>query len=178
MSETTLPGRKPKSVTPWYRQAWPWFLISLPATAVVAGLATAWIAVASDDGLVVDDYYKQGMAIQMTIDRAREAARQGLSADLVFTAEFVEVRLKSAQNAPLPNALFLTVSHPTRGGLDQAVSLVGRDGNYNAGLAALQPGHWNILLEDESRQWRLNGAMYLPTENQVRLEHSALASFD
>lgn len=178
MSETTLPGRKPKSVTPWYRQGWPWFLISLPATAVIAGFATAWIAVASDDGLVVDDYYKQGLAIQMTLDRAREAARQGLSADLVFTAEFVEVRLKSAHDAPLPKALFLTVSHPTRGGMDQAVSLVGRNGNYNAALAALRPGRWNILLEDESRQWRLSGAMYLPTENQVRLEHSPLASFD
>ena len=32
-------------VTPWYRQAWPWFLISLPATAVIAGSFTFYLAV-------------------------------------------------------------------------------------------------------------------------------------
>ena len=31
-------------VTPWYRQAWPWFLISLPATAVIAGSFTFYLA--------------------------------------------------------------------------------------------------------------------------------------
>ena len=175
-NDMTLPGRKP--ATPWYRQAWPWFLISLPATAVVAGIATIWIAIASNDGLVVDDYYKKGLAIQMTIDRAREAARQALSAELVFTANFVEVRLNSARGAPLPDALFLTVSHPTRGGMDQALALVGSNGNYNATLAALRPGRWNVLLEDESRQWRLSGAMYLPAENHLRLEPRSLDSFD
>ncbi len=30
---------------PWYKQFWPWFVISLPATAVVAGLITVVIAV-------------------------------------------------------------------------------------------------------------------------------------
>ncbi len=29
---------------PWYQQFWPWFVISLPAIAVVAGLATVMIA--------------------------------------------------------------------------------------------------------------------------------------
>ena len=176
MSDITLRGRKPP--TPWYRQAWPWFLISLPATAVIAGFATAWIAVVTDDGLVVDDYYKQGLAIQKTIDRTREAARRGMHAELVFTANLVEIRLNSVAGASVPDTLFLTVSHPTRGGMDQAISLVGSDGNYNAELAALRPGHWNILLEDESRQWRLSGAMYLPSENHVRLEPPPLDSFD
>ncbi len=38
---------------PWYREPWPWFLISLPAAAVIAGLTTVWIAANSADGLVV-----------------------------------------------------------------------------------------------------------------------------
>ena len=176
MTDTTMPGRKP--LPPWYRQRWPWFLISLPATAVIACIATIWIAIASNDGLVVDDYYKQGLAIQMTIDRAREAARQKLSAELVFTSDFVEVRLDSGADAPLPDALFLTISHPTQGGMDQAVSLVGSNGNYNAALSALRSGRWNVLLEDETRQWRLSGRMYLPAENHVRLEPPPLDSFD
>ncbi|MBK6357531.1 MAG: FixH family protein [Betaproteobacteria bacterium] len=38
-------------------------LIAGPATVVVAGFITLWMAVVSDDGLVTDDYYKQGLAV-------------------------------------------------------------------------------------------------------------------
>ena len=38
---------------PWYREPWPWFLMSLPAVAVIAGITTVWLAVRSSDGLVV-----------------------------------------------------------------------------------------------------------------------------
>ncbi len=35
-------SKKPEApVEPWYRQGWPWFLIALPATAVVAGRSLA-----------------------------------------------------------------------------------------------------------------------------------------
>ncbi|MEQ8516343.1 MAG: FixH family protein, partial [Chromatocurvus sp.] len=43
---------------PWYRQFWPWFLIVLPGTVVVASIATLIIAVRGSDDLVVDEYYK------------------------------------------------------------------------------------------------------------------------
>ena len=57
-------SKKPEApVEPWYRQGWPWFLIALPATAVVAGIATLVIAAKTFDGMVVDDYYKEGQAI-------------------------------------------------------------------------------------------------------------------
>src|SRR3569623_1841960 len=54
---------------PWYREPWPWFLMSLPATAVAAGLTTVWIAYQSADGLVVGDYYKEGLAINQPLER-------------------------------------------------------------------------------------------------------------
>lgn len=40
---------------PWYRQFWPWFIIALPASAVVAGLLALWIAISNPDYLVIDD---------------------------------------------------------------------------------------------------------------------------
>ena len=51
-----------QNTKPWYREPWPWFLISLPATAVAAGITTVWIAATNADGLVVGDYYKAGDA--------------------------------------------------------------------------------------------------------------------
>jgi len=38
--------------TPWYRQAWPWALIALPAISVVLGLTTLCIALGGADAVV------------------------------------------------------------------------------------------------------------------------------
>lgn len=45
---------------PWYRQFWPWFIIALPASAVIASFITLWLAISHPDQLVVDeDAYRQ-----------------------------------------------------------------------------------------------------------------------
>jgi len=45
----------PGEGVPWYKQFWPWFIIALPASAVIASFVTLWIAIANPDQLVVDD---------------------------------------------------------------------------------------------------------------------------
>jgi len=156
-----------KSAAPWFRQAWPWFLVSLPATAVIAGFITLWLAVVSDDGLVADDYYKQGLALQQSIVRDHEAARLGLAAKLRFEGGQVMLNLSSTETV-LPPTVFLRLIHPTRPDMDRAISLVGDNGNYTASTDALD-GRWQVLLEDESRAWRLTGTIELPAETEVRL---------
>ncbi len=44
---------------PWYKQFWPWFLIILPATVVVACITTFVLFVENDVDLVAEDYYKK-----------------------------------------------------------------------------------------------------------------------
>ena len=72
---------------PWYRDRWPWLLILGPAIVVVAGIATLVIAVRSDDGLVADDYYKRGLAINQVLERVERAASLGLSANVVVASD-------------------------------------------------------------------------------------------
>jgi hypothetical protein len=57
MSDQKLQNKKavPGPDTPWYRQFWPWFIIALPASAVIAGFFTLWLAISRPDHLVVDD---------------------------------------------------------------------------------------------------------------------------
>lgn len=43
MSKRKDPENKYKNL-PWYKYPWVWFMISLPASAVVAGLYTVYIA--------------------------------------------------------------------------------------------------------------------------------------
>lgn len=45
---------------PWFKQFWPWFIIALPASVVIASFFTLWLAVSNPDHLVVDeDEYQQ-----------------------------------------------------------------------------------------------------------------------
>ena len=100
---------------PWYRHRWPWLLMAGPFIVVVAGVATLWLAVASDDGLVADDYYKRGLAINRTLERTQRAAALGLEAVVdVDAAGAARVTLAAAsgERSGLPTAVRLLVVHP------------------------------------------------------------------
>jgi hypothetical protein len=105
---------------PWHRQRWPWLLMLGPGIVVLAGFATLWIALRSDDGLVADDYYKRGLAVNQTLDRSVRGADLGLSATLDVTREGdVTLRLRShdaAVPAAMPPVVRLRLVHPTRAG--------------------------------------------------------------
>ena len=62
---------------PWYRYRSPWLLMLGPAAVVVAGVATAWLAISTEDGLVVEDYYKEGKAINRVLKREETAGAMG-----------------------------------------------------------------------------------------------------
>ena len=150
---------------PWYRERWPWILMAGPATAVVAGLITAWLAVKSDDGLVADDYYKQGLAINRTLGRSDAAERLGIEAGVYLADGHVRVLLRAAAER---GALTLSLMHPTRAGMDQNLNLAAVEpGVYEGRLRPLQPGRWHVVLE--ARNWRLAGDWMLPAAGALTL---------
>ncbi|MGB5604303.1 MAG: FixH family protein, partial [Gammaproteobacteria bacterium] len=67
---------------PWYTYKIVWLVIAIPAASVFAGMFMIYLAVNTDDGLVVDDYYKEGMAINQSLLRDKTATKLGLSAQL------------------------------------------------------------------------------------------------
>lgn len=48
-------GPDGKDLLPWYKQFWPWFIIALPASVVIASFFTLWLAISNPDHLVVDE---------------------------------------------------------------------------------------------------------------------------
>ncbi len=53
---------------PWYRQFWPWFIMALPATVVVAGFFTLYLAIVNSDYPVTEDDLKYDSLIREQAD--------------------------------------------------------------------------------------------------------------
>lgn len=136
----------------WYREPWPWILMAGPAAVVVAGAATIWIAFDSADGLVADDYYKRGLAINQVLGREENARRLGVRARI----ESAHGRLRVALAGAAPEALFAQLAHATRAGHDVRLRLARlAPGVYEAELPPLPAGRWSVVLEDPRREWRV-----------------------
>jgi hypothetical protein len=139
---------------PWYREPWPWILMAGPAAVIIAGAVTLWLAVTTSDGLVADDYYKRGLAINQELKRDQVALDRGIAAVVERRAGVLQVRLES--RSPLPEAVFARLVHPTRAGQDQRLRLLQvAPGAYETGLAELAAGRWRLVIEDPQGEWRI-----------------------
>lgn len=141
---------------PWYKQFWPWFLIVLPGTAVVATLYTVIIANQYADDLVIDDYYKEGLAINQQLERQNRATSLELTAKLSHTQRQLDIRIEGRIEAP---QLRLLLSHAMESDRDFAVPVqrVGQ-GRYRVLLPQILKGRWHWTLDEGvSSDWRLDG---------------------
>ncbi len=161
----------------WYRHPLVWMMIALPASAVVAGISTVVLAFQVFDGVVVDDYYARGKAINVTIERDVAASRRGLTALANLTpaasadghpAIALEVTVTALDVAALPATLQLSFLHSTHGGADARVDLERTAaGAYRAALPALAPGKYYLQLE--AQDWRIVGALRRPADSVTSL---------
>ncbi|MBV8032845.1 MAG: FixH family protein [Betaproteobacteria bacterium] len=141
------------SAKPWYREPWPWIVMSGPALVLVAGAATMWIAFASADGLVAEDYYKQGLAINKVLAREQAAKARGIAADVRIAPGRISVTV--ANDAP--EAIFISFSHATRSGQDFRLRLARTaSGEYSGELPSLSAGRWRLVVEDPRAAWRIS----------------------
>jgi hypothetical protein len=160
---------------PWHQQFWPWFLIALPATVVVACFYTVYLALTNPLSIVKEDYYKEGLAINQNQQRYMKAAELGLSAkcflkDQQLQCEFI-TGLESLDSHPVQ----LQFMHPVNSDKDVRVFLSHISSSVYASdfLASeplenfLQESRWYIYLEAMEGEWALQ------TESAVR-EQDAL----
>lgn len=154
---------------PWYRHPWPWILMTGPAAAVVAGFITMYIAFTHVDPLVVDQYYKEGLAINRVLERDHAALARGYRATIILNEERTLVRVQMTGEG-LPAELHLRFIHLTRAGLDREFSARQiQPGMYQASARLPEAARWNVELEDAQRQWRLTGS-WDPSADRFVLE--------
>lgn len=163
---------------PWYRQFWPWLLIALPGSAVIAGLFTLWIATLHHDARVHDSYYKDGLAIKR--DRALDetATRMNLSFDLKIDPAKRSLSGTLHGHLPkYPDTLSVRFLHPQRADKDFVLELTHNGlGRYVAHLESIPFNRWYLELtttETASEPWRLRGSLDGTKSDQLstRLHH-------
>ncbi|MBF8270522.1 MAG: FixH family protein [Gammaproteobacteria bacterium] len=154
-----MPGntKQDQHLTIWYREPYVWLLIAIPLATVIASVITARLALQTDDGLVVDDYYKQGLEINRVLERDRRTEELGIAANLQLNEPQHTFRLflTGNENFLPPETITLSFLHATRGGFDRKIQ-VSRTGNYlyQADLPELVKGRWHIQME--TGEWRVS----------------------
>jgi len=158
--------------TPWYKQFWPWFLIFLPATAVVASIATVILAVKNQDSMVVDDYYKEAMQINRNLSKIEFAKKSGLSAKLLTENNTLHLEINVLDNKlKLPPVVRLYFNHATQKNKDFSLVFIQagqkNDNNQltaiyaskknNDVISLLEKGIWYVRLVPVDKVWQLNG---------------------
>jgi len=155
------PDQPVKDKTPWYREPWPWILMSGPAIVVMASFVTLYLAVAGADPLVVDNYYKEGLAINRTLERDRAALERDYRAIVTVSPAQTRVRIQLTGKGILPEELRLRFVHPTKAGRDLEVTArQTQPGWYEAAIELVAAARWDIQLEDPGEHWRLTGDWY------------------
>lgn len=140
---------------PWYKHPWVWFIIALPATAVVAGITTVVIATKGRDPLV-GEYYKFAMPLHEMAAPAQ--------ATLVIQAEQATVQVTVPDYTDKgPGTLRLqTAGDPVR----QVTLHRDEQGVYRAGFPT-PAGNTALVLLADGADWQLQGVWQPDTRELV-----------
>jgi uncharacterized protein len=171
---------------PWYKQFWPWFLIALPGSVVIAGISTAIIAFSGADALVHDNYYKKGLAINQSHQQVAEARILGITLGikiakdhtkddsllmtLKLSGDYVgndlkghsEDSLKSSMN----DAIKLRFSHPTLKSRDFVIELA-KQRTQLITLPSKVTGKWHLTLSNDTQTWLLRQSVILSPDTNI-----------
>lgn len=157
----------------WKNQPYVWMIILIPFTAIILGVVMLTLAIRSDSGLVVDDYYKKGKEINRVLARDTRALSLGLTAKLELDADLGLLRVKLASKEKLTPGSYPKIEflHSTRSGFDQSIVLKPvNDGLFTAKIDSLTPGRWNVQISTPT--WRIVGSLKQPGKNAIELRPS------
>lgn len=149
----------------WYQHFWPWVLILIPFSAVLFGILMIVMVSSYPDDLVVDDYYKDGMAINQIITLDKNAVRMGVTAKLIgHSGDVLRFQVENANDS----ALVLNLFHVTDSEKDLSLVLYPQDDDEysatsdEATRVFASTGIWYVELNGADEPWRLRARVITP----------------
>ena len=161
--------------TPWYRHRWPWLLMLGPALVVVGGINLGWLAYSRQDAMVVDDYYKQGKAINQDLRRDRVASSMGLAFEARYDPAAGQLRgTLAGAVGPVITPFHLHRAPATQPEKDLTLEVrPDSAGRFAVALPMLERARWQVVVEGGRRDWRLAAAWHWPQQQALAIHADA-----
>ncbi|WP_417665234.1 FixH family protein [Pseudidiomarina sp.] len=156
---------------PWYKQFWPWFLMLIPFSVIIAMIITLTIASGyGDNPMVVDDYYKKGRGINTQVEKVQAA--QALNIEFAFNQNDKQFTLAYTSGAPSQlTALKVNFYHSTLAEKDFSVTLTADgQGLYRGEMLNNQEGKWTITITPFDNSWRVSQQVNLPAYRELAIK--------
>jgi hypothetical protein len=179
-SKTTGEEGSESLIEPWYKQFWPWFLIALPGTVVIASISMFFVALNTADSLVIDNYYREGLNVNTTLEQDTLASELKLRAKISIDSSNGEVRVTldniSVDDETKKIPLQLELLHAKNQAEDIKLILQPTpQGDWLANLPTALIGQWYIRLSNvqanktqsisteksKNTLWRLQKSVFL-----------------
>ncbi|WP_010460663.1 FixH family protein [Acidovorax radicis] len=68
MPSSSALGTAPSATAPWWKFGHVWLIIAGPVIVIIAGFVTLWLAISRPDPVIAEDYYRQGIEINKTLE--------------------------------------------------------------------------------------------------------------
>ncbi|ATC98575.1 MULTISPECIES: FixH family protein [Pseudoalteromonas] len=158
------------STTPWYKQFWPWFIIFVPASAVIACITLLFYMSDKGPSMVVDDYYKKGKAINLELSKFDRAKALYLHADLTVSNGVVTVNFTKGDSLK-PAALKVSFYHTTLKDKDVDLMLApNANGAYSSVTDELLDARYTVFIEPIGGEWKLKENIKLPYDSAFKIK--------
>lgn len=157
--------------SPWYQQFWLWFVLTPLFVVIAASFHLLYLAISTNDGVVVDNYYRDGKGYVLRGEEDAFARAANLAAKLDWGEQRVRVNL-AGQLTPLPERLELMIIFPTAKDYDLYLPMAHRGlGEYEAVAPAPLTGRRLLQLHplDADIDWRLHAEVNFPLQATVDL---------
>ena len=156
--QSSSTGTSEPAVRPWYKEPWPFILVSITGLGVVAGSTLAFIGLSNPPEIVSGDFEQLGRGLTDTNVRTAQARALGLAGQIDVQGDQVVLRLSAADAASLPERVLVQFQHPATGDGDTTALLQrADDGQYYGGLARTPHGRSLIIVSDLEQSWWLSG---------------------
>ena len=165
MSPTSEPSITDKKK--WYKQFWPWFLITIPVCSMILSFNMLRFAFDGQDAMVVDDYYKQGKAINISLEKIQAARARNIETQLIVNEQ--DISLRFIKGTPETGAaLRLAFYHVTQAPKDQTVDLFqDAQGIYRGSTEHDLTGKWQVALTPHDNEWKVQQTLSFPNADPI-----------
>ncbi|MGB1270787.1 MAG: FixH family protein [Endozoicomonas sp.] len=142
-------GKEP--FTPWYREPWAWYIVGILLVTFCWGSFQLYTALSNQDSVVIDDYYKNGKAINHDRTRNHNARTLGVQAMVTIDNLVGEVRVAvQGSLEEWPEQLTLSFLSPVFKKQDKTLTLKRSvSGEYVGQLQELVAGRYYLQLETQ-----------------------------